>query len=52
MTFTPVDIKMTIGSSKQWSCDLAVSQVDQLNGQCSPFYFQGQRAIKYPTSSI
>ena len=43
---------MTIGSPIQWSCDLEVSQVDQLNGQCSPFYFQGQRAIKYPSSSI
>ena len=52
MTFTPVDIKMTMGSSKQWSCGSAVSQSDQLNGQCSPLYFQGQRAIKYPTSSI
>ena len=43
---------MTTGSSLQWSCDLAISQVDQLNGQCSPFNFQCQRAIKYPTSSI
>ena len=30
---------------------MAVSQTDQFNGQYSPFYFQGQRAIKYPTSS-
>ena len=52
MNFTPVDIKMTIGSSKQWSCDSAVSQADQLNGQYSPFYFHRQTAIKYPTSSI
>ena len=34
---------MTIGSPKLRSFDLAVSQVDQLKGQCSPFYFQGQR---------
>ena len=49
MTLTPVEIKMTIGSSKQWSYDWAVSQADQLIGQCSPFYFQDQRAIKYPS---
>ena len=44
-------IKNTIGSPKQWSCDLAVSQADQYV-QCLPLYVQGQRAIKYSKSSI